>query len=58
MPQMVLLLLRKAPDFICSHRIKHVHNFYFILVMSKGLGMCDRSNSLVCTVIWELKLSD
>jgi len=37
---------------LVAHWIKRVHNFYFILVMSRGLGMCDSLNSLVCKVIW------
>ena len=30
-----------------NHR-KHAYNFYFILFVSSGLGMCDRLNSLIC----------
>jgi len=38
--------LRGASDDTDAHRIKHAHNFYFILFVSSGLGMCDRLNSL------------
>jgi len=41
-------LLCGAPDYIGAHRIKHAHNFYFILFVCSGLGMCNRWNSLVC----------
>ena len=30
------------------NRREHVYNFYFILFVSSGLGMCDRLNSLIC----------
>jgi len=46
------LLLCEAPDYIGTLRIKHGHNFHFIfLFVSSRLGMCDRLNPLVCTVI-------
>ena len=45
-PQIVLL--REAPDFIGARRFKHAHNFYFVLFVSSGLGVCDSLNSLVC----------
>jgi len=45
-----VILLHEAPDYIGAHRIKLSH-FYFILIVSSGLGMCDRLNFLLCAVI-------
>jgi len=42
------MLLCGASDYTAAHRIKHAHNFYFILFVSSELSMCDRLNSLVC----------
>jgi len=47
MPQIVLL--HEVPDYIGAHGI----NFYFILFVSSGLGMCDRLNSH-----WQLQHSE
>jgi len=50
------VLLREAPDYIGSHRIKHAYNFYFVLLVSSRLGYwclvdCNRLNpSYVMTV--------
>jgi len=46
-----IILLCGAPDYIATHLIIYVHIFCFILFVSSGLGICDRLNSLVCTVI-------
>jgi len=29
----------QSPEYIGAHRIKHAHNFYFILFMSRRLGI-------------------
>jgi len=34
-----------------------MHNFYFILFVSSGLRMCDRTNSLVCNDILNSQLA-
>jgi len=40
-----IVLLHEAPDYIGTHRIKNAHNYYCIIFVSSGLGMCDRLNS-------------
>jgi len=32
----------------CAHRMKHEHDFNFVVFVSIELGMCGRLNSLVC----------
>jgi len=44
--------VREDLDYTGAHRIKHMHNFYFILFVSSRFGMCGRLNSHVCNDRW------